>query len=178
MEQQQYTAFISYRHLSPDDGIAKALHTAIETYHVPVNLRSKTGKKRLGRVFRDQEELPLSSNLGEDIEKALDDSDWFIAVCSPRYLQSQWCLRELEYFMERKGRDRVMAVLIEGEPEQSFPEALRLLTEEMLGLMRALMGESEGVFCAGCAGGADVVCEMPVKKKSRQGQTACGKGKK
>ena len=130
MEQQQYTAFISYRHLSPDDGIAKALHTAIETYHVPVNLRSKTGKKRLGRVFRDQEELPLSSNLGEDIEKALDDSDWFIAVCSPRYLQSQWCLRELEYFMERKGRDRVMAVLIEGEPEQSFPEALRFITDE------------------------------------------------
>ena len=33
-----------------------------------------------------------------------------------------------------------------------------------------LDSESEGVFCAGCAGGADVVCEMPVKKKSRQGQ--------
>ena len=33
-----------------------------------------------------------------------------------------------------------------------------------------LDSESEGVFCAGCAGGADVVCEMPVKKKSKEGK--------
>ena len=33
-----------------------------------------------------------------------------------------------------------------------------------------LDSESEGVFCAGCAGGADVVCEMPLKTKSREGK--------
>ncbi len=125
MEQQRYCAFISYRHQSPDDVIAKALHTAIETYSVPANMRAKTGKKRLGRVFRDQEELPLSANLGDDIQAALDESEWFIAICSPRYLESQWCQRELEYFIEKKGQDRVLAVLVEGEPAVSFPELLR-----------------------------------------------------
>ena len=129
MEQQRYCAFISYRHQSPDDVIAKALHTAIETYGVPANIRAKTGKKRLGRVFRDKEELPLSANLGDDIQTALDESEWFIAICSPRYLESQWCLRELEYFLEKKGRDRVLAVLVEGEPESSFPEALRFAVD-------------------------------------------------
>jgi len=129
MEQQRYCAFISYRHQSPDDVIAKALHTAIETYGVPANIRAKTGKKRLGRVFRDKEELPLSANLGDDIQAALDESEWFIAICSPRYLESQWCLRELEYFLEKKGRDRVLAVLVEGEPESSFPEALRFAVD-------------------------------------------------
>ena len=114
MEQQKYCAFISYRHQSPDDEIAKALHTAIETYGIPAVIRKKTGRKRMGRVFRDQEELPLSADLGADIETALDNSDWFVAVCSPRYLESQWCLRELEYFLEKKGRDRVLAVLVEG----------------------------------------------------------------
>ena len=130
MEQQRYCAFISYRHQSPDDVIAKALHTAIETYSVPANIRAKTGKKRLGRVFRDQEELPLSANLGDDIQAALDESEWFIAICSPRYLESRWCQRELEYFLEKKGRDRVLAVLVEGEPEDSFPERLRFTVDE------------------------------------------------
>ena len=130
MEQQKYCAFISYRHQSPDDVIAKALHTAIETYGVPAGIRKKTGKKKLGRVFRDQEELPLSANLGSDIETALDSSDWFIAICSPRYLESRWCLRELDYFMQKKGRDRVLAVLVEGEPETSFPEVLRFSVDE------------------------------------------------
>lgn len=124
MEQQQYCAFISYRHQSPDDAIAKALHTAIETYGIPASIRKKTGRKRMGRVFRDEEELPLSANLGKDIETALDNSSWFIAICSPRYLESLWCLRELEYFLERNSRDRVLAVLVEGEPATSFPESL------------------------------------------------------
>ena len=129
MEQQKYCAFISYRHQSPDDAVAKALHTAIETYGIPAVIRKKTGRKRMGRVFRDQEELPLSADLGADIETALDSSQWFIAICSPRYLESQWCLRELEYFLEKNGRDRVLAVLVEGEPENSFPESLRFTVD-------------------------------------------------
>ena len=125
MEQQSYCAFISYRHESPDQEIAKALHTAIETYRIPGSVRKQTNKKRMGKVFRDQEELPLSSDLGADIETALDRSEWFIAICSPRYLESRWCLRELEYFIEHKGRDRVLTVLVEGEPKDSFPEMIR-----------------------------------------------------
>ena len=126
-EQQSYCAFISYRHQSPDQEIAKALHTAIETYKIPASVRKQTGKKRMGKVFRDQEELPLSSNLGSDIEAALDQSEWFIAICSPRYLESKWCLRELEYFIEHKGHDRVLTVLVEGEPQDSFPEMVRFI---------------------------------------------------
>ena len=33
-----------------------------------------------------------------------------------------------------------------------------------------LDSEEEGVFCAGCAGGADVVCDLPLKKKSKEGR--------
>ena len=127
---QHFCAFISYRHQSPDQEIAKKLHTAIETYHIPGSIRKKTGRKRLGRVFRDQEELPLSPDLGSDIEAALDQSEWLIAICSPRYLESRWCLREMEYFIQHKGRERVLAVLAEGTPETSFPDMLRFETDE------------------------------------------------
>lgn len=130
MEHINYDAFISYRHQSPDQEIAKALHTAIETYGIPAAIKKQTGRKRMGKVFRDQEELPLSSDLGADIETALDRSAWFIAICSPRYLESRWCLREMEYFIAEKGRDRVLTVLAEGEPKDSFPEMIRFAPNE------------------------------------------------
>ena len=125
----RYAAFISYRHFSPDQEIAGKLHRLIETYNVPSALR-KDGARHPGKVFRDQEELPLSSDLGKDIETALDNSEWLICICSPRYLESRWCMRELEYFIEHHGRDRVLAVLAEGEPQDSFPELLRFDTDE------------------------------------------------
>ena len=130
MDEKGFTAFISYRHQSPDMVIAQKLHTAIETYRIPANIRKKTGRIKMGRVFRDQEELPLSSDLGKDIEDALDRSEWFIAVCSPRYLESRWCMRELEYFIEKKGRSRVLTILVEGEPRDSFPGALQFRVDE------------------------------------------------
>ena len=130
MEQNRYIAFISYRHLSPDQDIAIKLHRAIETYGIPDSVKKKTGKRRMGRVFRDQDELPLTNDLGADIEAALDNSEWFIAVCSPRYNQSGWCMRELEYFIEKKGKDHVLTILTEGEPDDSFPEVLRFREDE------------------------------------------------
>ena len=125
-----YTAFISYRHLSPDQEVAARLHRHIETFPVPVSLRQSPGQKSMGKVFRDREELPLSADLGGNIEDALLASDWLICICSPRYLESRWCLRELEFFMEKKGRERVLVVLLEGTPEESFPPLLRFVTGE------------------------------------------------
>ena len=122
---QHYTAFISYRHQSPDQEVAKWLHTAIETYRIPDAIRKQTGQKSMGKCFRDAEELPLAPSLGNEIERALLDSDWLIAVCSPRYLQSRWCMQEIEFFAAHKGRDRILIVLAEGHPAESIPELLR-----------------------------------------------------
>ena len=128
--EQRFTAFISYRHQSPDQEVAKWLHTAIETYHIPAPIQKQTGIKKMGKCFRDQEELPLSPSLGDDIERALLDSDWLIAVCTPRYLQSRWCLRELEFFAEHKGRERILVVLADGHPSESLPELLSWRIDE------------------------------------------------
>ena len=124
MEDLHYTAFISYRHTSPDEDVAKKLHTLIETYHIPNNIRQKLGISKMGRVFRDQEELPLSKDLGGDIRKALENSDWLIVIASPRYLLSELCNAELDYFISLGKRDHILTLLVEGEPEDSFPPQL------------------------------------------------------
>ena len=78
-----YDAFISYRHAPLDMEIAKKVHTGLETYHVPGAVQKKTGKKKIERVFRDQDELPIGSDLNENIAGALRESEYLVVICSP-----------------------------------------------------------------------------------------------
>lgn len=119
-EDYKYTAFISYRHIEPDATIAKNIHTMIETFKLPKEFRE--GHKGF-RVFRDREELTTSS-LSDSIQNALRSSQYLIVICSKRLRESEWCNIEVETFLRLHGADRIIPVLIEGEPEDSFPKAL------------------------------------------------------
>ncbi|WP_316224889.1 MULTISPECIES: hypothetical protein [unclassified Bradyrhizobium] len=60
----EFAAFISYRHVEPDRTHAIWLHKKLETYRIPKKLpRARTAGRRIGRVFRDEEELRASANL-------------------------------------------------------------------------------------------------------------------
>ena len=121
-----YDAFISYRHAELDDFVAGRLHKKLESFKIPNVIKDKLGnsKKGIERVFRDVEELPLSDDLSESITNALNNSDFFIAVCTPRYIESKWCMKEIEVFLQNHDRDHVLLVLAEGEPDESFPKIL------------------------------------------------------
>ena len=121
--ERKYAAFISYRHTSLDMTTAKTLHSLIEQYRVPKSLR-RNGQKKLGIVFRDQDELPASSNLNEKICQALDNTEYLIVICTPNTPKSPWVEREISYFLSHHDRDHVLAVLAEGEPDESFPKPL------------------------------------------------------
>ena len=125
-EQYNYDAFISYRHAELDKFVAECLHKELESFRMPGKMakKRKNEKNRIERVFRDKEELPLTSNLQEPIMQALYHSEWLIVICSPRLRESMWCKKEIETFVSLRGRERVLAVLVEGEPEESFPEEL------------------------------------------------------
>ncbi len=120
----KYDAFISYRHSELDLHIAKKIHKGLETLKVPKAVGKKTGKKKIKRVFRDQEELPIGSDLGGNIEGALKESEFLIVICSPRTPESYWVQKEISTFIEMHDREHVLAVLVEGEPNESFPEQL------------------------------------------------------
>lgn len=120
--EQKYIAFISYRHAQLDAAVAKQLHTSIEQFVIPKALRR--GEKKLGKVFRDLEELPASSNLSDDIYRALDNSQYLIVICSRAMTQSPWVTREVQYFLEHHDQDNVFTVLVDGEPGEVFPKVL------------------------------------------------------
>ncbi len=120
----RYDAFISYRHSDLDMYVAKKIHKGLETFKVPRAVAKRVGKKNIKRVFRDQEELPIGSDLGDNIERALAESEHLLVICSPGTPESYWVQKEISTFIQMHGRERVLAVLVEGEPNQSFPEQL------------------------------------------------------
>ena len=121
-----YDAFISYRHSELDSFIAENLHRKLENFKLPRSVipKIKSGKTRIERVFRDVDELPLSEDLSDPISKALKNSDYLITICTPRYPQSRWCMKEIEVFLQTHTRDHILVVLAEDEPVNSFPEIL------------------------------------------------------
>ncbi len=130
----KYDAFISYRHCELDKFVAENLHRQLESFRLPKSIAKKRPGQRnkIERVFRDKEELPLTSNLNDPIMDALHNSEWLIVICSPRLRESMWCKKEIETFVALRGREKVLAVLIEGEPGESFPDELLFKTEKIV----------------------------------------------
>ncbi len=129
----KYDAFISYRHTELDKYVAEKIHKYLEEFKLPKNIKNKKGikKTRIERVFRDKEELTITNNLEDPIIQALKESEYLIVICSPRFKESVWCRKEIETFIKFHGRNRILTVLIEGEPEESFPGEL-LFEEEVV----------------------------------------------
>ena len=122
-----YNAFISYRHHPQDIKVAEAIHRGLEHFHIPKALKKKKDTKL--RLFRDKEELPITSNLSDDITRALHNSDFLIVICSTHTRESLWVQREIETFLQTHDHNRVLTVLVDGEPYDTIPEILCSMEE-------------------------------------------------
>ena len=99
-----YDAFISYRHVERDRKWAEWLIDALERYRVPKALQERGVPPRIRKIFRDEDEVPASSDLNDQIREALKASRFLIVVCSAFTPRSKWVEREIEIFNEL-GRD-------------------------------------------------------------------------
>ncbi|MFN7176359.1 MAG: toll/interleukin-1 receptor domain-containing protein, partial [Thermaurantiacus sp.] len=134
----RYLAFLSYS--SRDRAHAESLHRRLEGYRVPRRLvGQETGlgpvPARLYPIFRDRDELAASGDLGRDLQEALAESRFLIVLASPAAAASQWVNEEIRTFKSLHGENRVLVLVLAGEPgasavsehasEEAFPEALR-----------------------------------------------------
>jgi len=135
---RKYRAFISYSH--QDKRWGDWLHKALETYRVPRRLVGRNTARgpvsaRIGPVFRDREELPSATELGDVINQALADSECLIVICSPRSAKSRWVNEEILTYKRLGRSDHILCLIVDGEPnagdkpelgrEECFPEALK-----------------------------------------------------
>ena len=120
----KYAAFISYRHGGIDEKVGMQIQHDLERYKIPSKIAKSIGKKSLGKVFRDADDLRAASDLSAIIRAGIDESEYLIVICTKRYQKSVWCMEEIEYFLETRDREHIIVVLVEGEPQESFPEIL------------------------------------------------------
>lgn len=121
---EHYNAFISYKHAELDSKLAERVQHKLEHFAIPREIKKKVGMKKIERIFRDKEELPITSNLTDTITYALEHSDYLIVICTTNTRKSVWVEREIKTFLKTHSRDKILTVLGEGEPYDVIPEIL------------------------------------------------------
>jgi hypothetical protein len=118
----RYRAFISYS--QRDKHHAKRLHSSLETYRVPKGIEAHLQpNRRLGRFFRDDDEMGASTDLDATLRGAVEDSENLIVVCSPNAARSKWVNAEVAHFKSTGRGDRIFAVIVDGTPNSGDPES-------------------------------------------------------
>lgn len=138
MQRFRYRGFISYS--KRDHKFAKKLHRWLESYWVPKSLDGSSERQRLGRFFRDDDELSASHSIGAALRGAIEDSESLIVICSPHAAGSEWVNEEIEHFRRYRNSEKIFAIIISGEPNsddlesECFPPAFRRSTKNNISI--------------------------------------------
>ncbi len=103
-----HDAFLSYNQAA-DDRLAAALEAGLERLAKPLF------KLRAIDVFRDKTGMAASPGLWTSLESHLSGSRWLIYLACPESAASPWCVRELGWWLDRRGGERLLIVLTGGE---------------------------------------------------------------
>jgi TIR domain-containing protein/WD40 domain-containing protein len=104
----RYKAFISYSHAA-DGKLAPALESALRKFAKPWY------RPRSVKVFRDQTNLSASPGLWSSIEKALNESEYFLLLASRPSAGSQWVRREVDHWLKHRSPQKLLIILTDGE---------------------------------------------------------------
>lgn len=102
-----YKAFISYSH-AKDARQARRIHQALSRFATPWY------KRRRIRLFLDDANLPATPSLWKSIEQALSESEYLIFLASPTSASSDWCAKEISYWLTHKSHSTIILVLLSG----------------------------------------------------------------
>lgn len=120
----RYKAFISYSHKNSRH--AAWLMKRLESYQIPDHLRASahgaaSNGKRLGRMFRDREELSASGCLDSQLLDAITNSEFLIVICSPDSAKSMRVNEEIDHFITHRDSRNILCMVVEGEPDFGAP---------------------------------------------------------
>ncbi|MGN1444552.1 MAG: toll/interleukin-1 receptor domain-containing protein, partial [Acutalibacteraceae bacterium] len=124
----EYKAFISCCCQPADRSAAAEIHRLLENY--PVAYEMKNMGKQMGKIYLETAKPGVSSEPSEDTRTALEHSEYLIVICSESAKESDKTMNELEYFLKTHTADKVIPVIIDGEPENVIPE--RIMNEKMV----------------------------------------------
>ncbi len=65
-------------------------------------LQTQYGREPI-KVFQDVAAIPPGAEWEAEIRNALDRSTFFIPIITPNFVESEWCIREVQIFLEREA---------------------------------------------------------------------------
>jgi hypothetical protein len=124
---QAFDVFLSYSRKDRD--IAIRLEEALESYRMPSALKSVTPHLN---VFRDEADITAADDYYRAIDQHLSGSGKLVVICSPAAKKSSYVNDEIKRFIQSRGADQVIPVMVAGKPnnettnddEMAFPPAL------------------------------------------------------
>ena len=103
-----YDAFVSYSH-AKDKPIAAALQSVVQKLGKPWY------RRRALRVFRDDTSLSATPSLWPSIERALNQSRFFLLLASPEAAASKWVNKEVAHWLDHNSVETLLIGLTNGE---------------------------------------------------------------
>ena len=102
-----------------DASVANKLAESIRRYRLP----SGTSLPDSGLDYRRVYVEASGKDFDEEARALLDHSRFLAVLCSPETRTSPFVLDRLAYFRETGKEDNIIAVIVRGEPADSFPES-------------------------------------------------------
>ena len=100
-----------------DSDTARMLSDSLRRYKLPGGVTVEPGTD-YRRITLDVSGSPLD----DKARAILDESRFLVVLCSPEVRSHRGIMERLDYFRSRQGGEHIIAVLVEGEPAEAFPE--------------------------------------------------------
>ena len=123
-----YRAFLSYSHR--DKSWCEWLHKSLKSFVVDDDLVGRATlfgpvPRNLRPIFRDRTDFSAGFSLQEQSRQALRNSLFLIVIASPNSANSPYVSEEIEEFRKLGGSERILVLIVSGEPAEAFSPALR-----------------------------------------------------
>lgn len=139
MNRYEFFGFLSYS--TKNRPVALEVRRRLEAVRIPSDLivdipNGLDSAKHIRPIFIDEYDLGLDASVKRSLDVELAKSAFLIVLCSPEAAESEWVAGEIETFIRLGRRDRILLLLIDGEPKYKSPE------DPLGAFPNALMGTS------------------------------------
>lgn len=122
-QNEKYGAYITFADTKFDKICAYFLYVMIILYHVPRNIKRR--HLRLNkRIYLEKSDVVKADIFREDEKAPLQNSEYLIVICSLFTKASERIRQQVELVKESGGNNQVLLLLVQGKPEEAFPEQL------------------------------------------------------
>lgn len=125
----EYDVYICAAH--SDEALALRLAESIKRYKLPGKTTPAANGLGYSNIYIDTAERDFD----DEAALLLDKSRCFLLLCSPRSQHCEPIVSRLNYFEAARGKEYIIAVLIEGEPLDAFPD--NFIEQKLVERMRA-----------------------------------------